>query len=179
MSKQTVKRYQNFSDKQLQNMSLDEIKKIVSQEKEDLKKDYKELEKKKKLIEKYRKLQYFREKVKKGKVVSKPTSKNKPKVVSKPTSKNKPKVVSKTHSNRLKTFEDYFEECIKNRKIPKDTPSYLRKALQRVINEYNQGVEIEKSSLNGFAKKYIIKGEPDVLPLDFFENKKPIIKKFL
>ena len=27
MSKQTVKRYQNFSDKQLQNMSLDEIKK--------------------------------------------------------------------------------------------------------------------------------------------------------
>ena len=167
MSKQTVKRSQNFSDKQLQNMSLDEIKKIVSQEKEDLKKDYKELEKKKKLIEKYRKLQYFREKVKKGKVVSKPTS------------KNKPKVVSKTHSNRLKTFEDYFEECIKNKKIPKDTPSYLRKALERVINEYNQGVEIEKSSLNGFAKKYIIKGEPDVLPLDFFEKKKPIIKKFL
>ena len=167
MSKQTVKRSQNFSDKQLQNMSLDEIKKIVSQEKEDLKKDYKELEKKKKLIEKYRKLQYFREKVKKGKVVSKPTS------------KNKPKVVSKTHSNRLKTFEDYFEECIKNRKIPKDTPSYLRKALQRVINEYNQGVELEKSSLNGFAKKYIIKGEPDVLPLDFFDKKKPIIKKFL
>ena len=178
MSKQTVKRSQNFSDKQLQNMSLDEIKKIVSQEKEGLKKDYKELEKKKKLIEKYRKLQYFRKKVKKGKVVSKPPSKKKPKVVSKPPSKNKPQV-SKTHSNRLKTFEDYFEECIKNKKIPKDTPSYLRKALERVINEYNQGVEIEKSSLNGFAKKYIIKGEPEVLPLDFFENKKPIIKKFL
>ena len=57
----------NFSDKQLQNMTLDEIKQIVSQEKESLKKDYKELEKKRELIKKYRKLQEYRQKIKKGK----------------------------------------------------------------------------------------------------------------
>ena len=100
-------------------------------------------------------------KIKQGKV--------KPKVV------NKPKLKSK----KIKTFEDYFEECIKNKKIPKDTPPYLRKALERVMREYQQGIVIEKSSLDGFAKKYIIKGEPGVLPNQFFINKKPIIKEFL
>ena len=179
MSQQSANGFQNFSDKQLQNMSLDKIKQIVAQEKQMLKKDYKELEKKKKLIEKYRKLQDFRKKVKKGKVVSKPTSKNKPKIVSKPTSKNKPKVVSKPHSKKIKSFEDYFEECIKNKKIPKDTPFYLRKALERVINEYEQGVEINKSALNEFAKKYIINGESGITPLKFFGDKKHILKKFL
>ena len=144
---------QSFSDKQLMNLSLDELKKIVSQEKQEVKKDYKELEKKRKLIEKYKKLTEFRNKIKQGKV--------KPKVInkSKVDSKNiKPKVISKkiktkVNSKKIKTFEDYFEECIKNKKIPKDTPSYLRKALERVIKEYEQGIEIEKSSLNGFAKK--------------------------
>ena len=47
---------QIFTDKQLQKLSLDEIKKIVAQEKKELKKDYKELEKKRKLIEKYKKI---------------------------------------------------------------------------------------------------------------------------
>ncbi|CAH3027646.1 unnamed protein product [Porites evermanni] len=145
---------QNFTDKQLQNLSLDEIKKIVAQEKKGLKKDYKELEEKRKLIEKYRKLTEFRKKVKQGKVI-----------------KKKPQVI--------KTFEDYFEECIKNKKIPKDTPSYLRKALERVIKEYEQGIVIEKSALGEFAKKYIIKGEPDILPYQFFRNKKQVIKDFL
>ena len=161
---------QSFSDKQLMNFSLDELKKIVSQEKQEVKKDYKELEKKRKLIEKYKKLTEFRNKIKQGKV--KPKVINKPKVVSKNI---KPKVVSK----KIKTFEDYFEECIKNKKIPKDTPSYLQKALERAIKEYEQGIEIEKSALNEFAKKYIIKGEPGILPNQFFINKKPIIKKFL
>ena len=46
---------QSFTDKQLMNLSLDELKKIVSQEKQKVKKDYKELEKKRKLIEKYKK----------------------------------------------------------------------------------------------------------------------------
>ena len=152
----------NFTDKQLMNLSLDEIKKIVSQEKQGLKKDYKELEKKKKLIEKYRKLTEFRKKVKQGKVI-----------------KKKPQVVSKPHSKKIKTFEDYFEECIKNKKIPKDTPLYLRKALEKAIKEYDQGIEIEKSALDEFAKKYIIKGEPDILPYQFFRNKKQIIKDLL
>ena len=168
---------QNFTDKQLQNLSLDEIKKIVAQEKKGLKKDYKELEQKRKLIEKYRKLTEFRKKVKQGKVIKK-----KPQVVSTPNSKKikkKPQVVLKPHSKKIKTFEDYFEECIKNKKIPKDTPSYLRKALERVIKEYEQGIVIEKSALGEFAKKYIIKGEPDILPYQFFRNKKQVIKDFL
>ena len=155
---------QSFSDKELMNLSLDELKKILSQEKQEVKKDYKELEKKKKVIEKIKKVREFGNKIKQGKV--------KPKVVSK-------KIKSKVVTKKIKTFEDYFEECIKNKKIPKDTPSYLRKALERVIKEYEQGIEIEKSSLDGFAKKYIIKGEPGVLPNQFFINKKPIIKEFL
>ena len=168
---------QIFTDKQLQNLSLDELKKIVAQEKKRLKKDYKELEKKRKLIEKYRKLTEYRKKVKQGKVIKK-----KPQVDTLPTSKKikkKPQVVSKPHSKKIKTFEDYFEECIKNKKIPKDTPSYLRKALERAIKEYDQGIEIEKSALNEFAKKYIIKGEPGILPDQFFRNKKHVIKDFL
>ena len=96
MSNQLDNSYQNFTDKQLQNMTLDKIKQIVAQEKEGLKKDFKELKEKRKLIKKYRKLKEFREKVKQGKVI-----------------KKKPKVVSTSHSKKIKTFEDYFEECIK------------------------------------------------------------------
>ena len=147
-----------YTDKQLMKLSLDELKKVVSQEKQKVKKDYKELEKKRKLIEKYKKMSEIRNKIKQGKV-----------------KKIKPKFKPK----KLKTFEDYFEECIKNKKIPKDTPPYLRKALERVMREYQQGIVIEKSSLDGFAKKYIIKGEPGVLPNQFFIDKYPIIKEFL
>ena len=174
MTNQSVNGFQNFSDKQLQNMSLDKIKQIVAQEKEGLKKDYKELEERRKLIKKYRKLKEFRQKVKQGKVIKK-----KPQVVSAPPSKKKPQVVSTPPSKKIKTFEDYFEECIKNKKIPKDTPSYLRKALERAIKEYDQGIETEKSALDEFAKKYIIKGEAGITPFQFFRNKKTILKDFL
>ena len=155
---------QFFSDKQLMKLSLDELKKVVSKEKQKVKKDYKELEKKMKLIEKYKKLTEFREKVKKGKVKTKTTSK---------------KIKTKITSKKIKTFEDYFEECIKNKKIPKDTPSYLRKALEKAIKEHEAGIEIEKSALDHFANKYIIKGQPGVLPYQFFIDKNRIIKKFL
>ena len=152
---------QSSTNKQLMNLSLDELKKILSKEKQEVKKDYKELEKKMKVIEKIKKVREFGNKIKQGKV--------KPKKI-------KSKVVSKKIK---KTFEDYFEECIKNKKIPKDTPPYLRKALERVLREYQQGIVIEKSSLNGFAKKYIIKGKSGVLPNQFFIDKYPIIKEFL
>ena len=147
----------NQFDKQLQNMSLDKIKQLVKQEKEGLRKDYKELEEKRKLIKKYKKIKEFRKKVKQGKVI-----------------KKKP-----PPSKKIKTFEDYFEECIKNKKIPKDTPSYLREALERAINEYDQGIEVEKSALDQFAKKYIIKGESGITPFQFFRNKKQVLKDFL
>ena len=151
----------NKLDKQFQNMSLDKIKQLVAKEKEGLRKDYKELEERRKLIKKYRKLKEFRKKVKQGKVI-----------------KKKPPLISTTPSKKIKTFEDYFEECIKNKKIPKDTPSYLREALERAINEYDQGIEIEKSALDEFAKKYIIKGEPGITPFQFFRNKKHVLKDF-
>ena len=78
-----------------------------------------------------------------------------------------------------KTFDEYFQECIKNKKIPPDTPSYLRKALKRAIKEYNQGIIKDKSALDGFANKYIVEGESDVLPFDFFKSKKSYLKEFL
>ena len=58
---------------------------------------------------------------------------------------------------KAKSFDDYFEECIKNKKTPPDTPDYLRKALERAIREYNQGITKEKSGLSEFANKFIIK----------------------
>ena len=53
-----------FTDKQLQSLSLDELKKIVSQEKKDLKKDYEELREKEKMIKQYKKLTKVGEKKK-------------------------------------------------------------------------------------------------------------------
>ena len=50
---------------------------------------------------------------------------------------------SKNKSKR-KSFDEYFQECIKNQKIPKDTPPYLKKALERALKEYNVGIKHEK-----------------------------------
>ena len=86
--------------------------------------------------------------------------------------KSKPK-------SKPKTFEEYFQDCIKNKKIPDDTPSYLCKALERALREYDQGIEKEKSSLEGFANKYIVKGQTDVTPFEFFKSKFTYLKEFL
>ena len=53
----------------------------------------------------------------------------------------------KTKSKKVKSFNDYFEECIRNRKIPKDTPPYLRKALERAILEYDKRLEKETNKV--------------------------------
>ena len=45
-----------ITDKKFQNLSLDEIKHIIEQEKEELKKDYKELTSRRKLINQYKKI---------------------------------------------------------------------------------------------------------------------------
>ena len=130
----------------LTKLSISELKKIKRQNKQKLKKEYPKLKKKQKLIEDINKLQKARKKI------------NKPKP--KPKHKHKPKI---------KTFDEYFQECIKNKKIPPDTPSYLREALERAIKEHEQGIEKEKSALSDFANKYIIKSEnDDHTPLDFF-----------
>ena len=78
-----------------------------------------------------------------------------------------------------KSFEEYFQDCIKNKTIPPDTPSYLRKALERALKEYEQGIEKEKSSLEGFANKYVVKGKTDITPFEFFKSKAAYLKEFL
>ena len=131
-----------------------DLSKLSIAELERIKKDNKQKlkeEYKQKLIDDINKIQKARDKIK-----------------SKPKPKSKPK-----------TFEEYFQDCIKNKTIPDDTPSYLRKALERALREYDQGIEKEKSSLEGFANKYIVKGKTDVIPFEFFNSKFTYLKEFL
>ena len=153
MSNQSVDGFQGsqpfITDKQFQNLSLAEIRHIIEQEKEGLKKDYSELEQRKRLIKQYNKLVEARNKVKQGIDIRK---------------KIKKKVSQK---KKIKTFEEYFEECIKNKKIPKDTPDYLRKALERAMYEHEQRIEIEKSALDKFAVKHVFGGIPGISPIEY------------
>ena len=70
MSNQSTNGFQGsqpfINDKQFQNLSLDEVKHLIEEEKEGLKKDYKELGERRKLIKPYKKLKEAREKVRKG-----------------------------------------------------------------------------------------------------------------
>ena len=161
MSNQSVNGFQGsqpfITDKQFQNLSLDEIRHLIEQEKEELKKDYKELASRKKLIKQYKKLVEARQEVRQGIDIKK---KHKKKAPVKTTAPSKKK--------NIKTFNEYFEECIKNKKIPKDTSFYLREALERALHEYDQGLEKEKSALEGFANKYTIEGIPGLTPMEFF-----------
>ena len=81
--------------------------------------------------------------------------------------------------SKLKTFDDYFQEYIKNKKIPKDTPAYLKKAFERAMREYQVCIKHEKSALDNFAEKYVIEGKPKIIPIDYFEEKTPRLKVFL
>ena len=60
MSNQSVDGFQGsqpfITDKQFQNLSLDEIRHILEEEKEELRKDYKEFDERKKLIRQYNKI---------------------------------------------------------------------------------------------------------------------------
>ena len=166
MSNQSTNGFQGsqpfINDKQFQNLSLDEIKHLIEEEKEGLKKDYKELGERRKLIKQYKKIKEAREKVRKGIDIKKP-KKSKPKE-SKPK-KSKPKDVHK-----IKTFEEYFQECIENKEFPADTPPYFREALERAIKEYHQGLVKEKSAFENFAVKYIIEGDPGLTPIEYFNK---------
>ena len=133
----------------LTNLSIKELKKIKKINQQKLKKEYSKYKKKQKLIDDIKKIRKMRERI-----------------------KNK-------HNPKPKTFDEYFQECVKNKKIPPDTPSYLRKALKRAIKEYNQGIIKEKSALDGFANKYILEGESDVTPFEFFKSKSSYLKEFL
>ena len=129
MSNQSVDGFQGsqpfITDKQYQNLSLDQLKYILKEKKKRVQKNYKELDEKQKIIRDIRKLDKYDEEIKQGIDIVKEWKK-----------KLKPK--------KIKSFNDYFEECIKNKKIPKDTPTYFREALERAIKEHDQGLIKEK-----------------------------------
>ena len=124
-------------------LTTDELKSIIKKKKKELRKNYKELTEKKELIRYVKRITKLNKQVLKGVDIKNLKKKKKKK-------------------KKLKTFEDYFKECIKNKEIPKDTPDYLRKALERALYEHEQGIEIEKSALDKFAIKYIFKGIPGI-----------------
>ena len=147
-----------ITDKEYQNLSLDELKLILEYEKQKIKKNYGEFSKKQKLIKDIKKIKRLNEKVEKGIDIIKPRKKSKPK--------------------KIKIFDEYFQECIQNKEIPSDTPSYLREALERAIREHEQGIEKEKSAFENFAIKYIIEGDPNLTPIEYFNKIYVTLKDF-
>ena len=113
MSNQSVNGFQGsqpfITDKQFQNLSLDEIRHIIAQEKEELKKDYKELAARRKLINQYKKLVEARNKVKQGIDIKKKLKKHKtPKASERLISNVLPgKLSIKIKKNKkMKTFDE-------------------------------------------------------------------------
>ena len=132
----------------------------------------------------YKKLQNKKEKLiqekKEIKQKSKPKPKSKRKPKFKPKSKSKPKFKPKPKPKpKSISFQDYYQECIKGKDIPKATPFYLKKALKKAEKEYEKGIILEKSALANFSEKYNIEGKPGVLPLDYFGEKADQMKDFL
>ena len=70
----------------------------------------------------------------------------------------------------IKSFDEYFQECIENKEFSEDTPPQFREALERAIKEYHEGIEKEKSALDDFAIKYIFKGDPGLTPVEYFNK---------
>ena len=134
-----------MSSENLNNLSIKDLKKLVNEEYNQNKKLRQE--KKEELIQVYKKLQKQNENSRQ--------EKSKPKPKPKPKPKQKPKI---------NTFDQYFQECIKNKSIPKDTPEYLKKALERAMKEYaDDGIKHEKSALKNFAEKYVIDGKRKII----------------
>ena len=77
---------------------------------------------------------------------------------------------AKKPKHKIKTFDEYFQECIKNKKSPKGAPAYLKKALERAMREYHSGIKHEK---------YVIEGKPKIIPVEHFREKAPQRKEFL
>ena len=114
------------------------------------------------------------------KTYHKPKPKYKLKSRTKPKPKYRPKPKTKPiPKQKMKTFDEYFHEGIKNKTIPKDTPHYLKKALERAMKEYDKGTKHEKSALSNFAEKYIIDGKPGLTPLQYFAEIVTQLKEFL
>ena len=149
-----------MSSENLNNLSQDELNKILKEEYEKNKKLKKE-----RSIQLIKTFQKQNEKLAQSKSNSNSNSKSK-------KSKSKSK-------QKIKTFDEYSQECIKNKTIPNDTPHYLKKALERAMKEYDKGIKHEKSALSNFAEKYVIEGKPGIFPFQFFGEKAALIKDFL
>ena len=154
-----------MSSVNLKNLSIQELKKLVKDKNEEVKKLEQENEKEK-LILAYKNLQNKEEKLTQEKKEIK--QKSKPKSKSKSKSKQK-----------KKDCDDYYQECIKGKDIPEDAPEYFKKALEKAKKEYEKGIILEKSALANFAEKYIIEGLPGIMPIEYFREKAPQIKDFL
>ena len=144
-----------MSSVNLNNLSQDELNKIIKEEYEKNKKLKKE-----RSILLIKKLQKQNEKLSQSKTKSKLKLKPKPKPKS-------------------KSFQYYYQECIKGKDIPKDAPECFKKALEKAKKEYEKGIILEKSALTNFAEKYVIKGLPGLIPIEYFREKAPQIKDFL
>ena len=156
-----------ITDNEYKSLSLDQLRYILNQKKKTIQKSYKELSEKEKIIRDIRKLDKLNEKVNQGIDIKKKYK------------KKKAPVKKKTLSKKIKTFDEYFQECIKNKEIPKDTPQYFKEALERAMLEYNQGLLKEKSALSGFANKYVIEGMTGLKPMLFFKEVEDTLLDFL
>ena len=150
--------------RQYQNLSLAELKHILEEEKESLKKNYKELDERKKLIRDIKKVQKLNEKVKQGIDIKKERKKPKPKKIP-PT-----KTAGPLEIKKIKSFDEYFQECVENKEFSEDTPPYFSEALERAIKEYHQGLVKEKSAFENFVNKYIFAGDPGLTPIEYFHK---------
>ena len=55
----------------------------------------------------------------------------------------------------------------------------MREALEKAMIEYDQGIVKEKSSLKEFTSKYIIEGDPNLTPKEYFDKIYSILHNFL
>ena len=138
------------------NMSLDQMRQVVAKEEKALKQEYSELIERRKLAKRFQRLQKARQKVKQG--VN----------------------IKKTHKKKKKqTYKEYFDECIKDKKIPEDTPAYLRKAIKKAEKEYDRDIVKTKTALSEFANQYVIDGDPNLTPDEYFSKNKDLLFEFL
>jgi len=72
---------------------------------------------------------------------------------------------------KIKNIWWLFSEMYQKLGVPKDTPAYLNKALERAMKEYQVWIKHEKSPLDNFAEKYVIEGETKIIPIYYFEEK--------
>ena len=152
----------NEDDDYYKDLTAEELRYILKMKKIELRKNYKGLTERQKLIRDIKRVSKLNDKVLKGEDIKEKYKKKK----------------LQAPPKKIKTFDEYFEECIKNKEIPEDTPPYFREALERAMKEYDQGLEKEKSALQGLANKYTIQGIFGFKPMDFIDQIYETLKDF-